>query len=171
MAANGLVGFTGSRSLAPQWAGPVAQVVAAVQAAGHGVAVGCAGGADLFVRQACPSARVFSVVSGQWGKSRGAFAARSQSMVRSVVGSGSGAALVGFVSAPCPAGVFPARQFSGKGSGSWGTLAYAAGQGLPVTVFWCASGSAQLPAWGAWLPVQLGGVSGWQLAPAQSGLF
>jgi hypothetical protein len=71
----------------------------------------------------------------------GRLASRSAALVSAVASSGSGAGLVGFVSSPCPPALIPsplpARCFSGRGpgSGSWGSLALAAGLRLPVVVF------------------------------------
>lgn len=167
-----LVGFCGSRSLPPRFVGAVASVVAAVLAAGRGVAVGCAGGADAFVRSACPSARVFSVASGAWGSGRGALAARSVACVRAVAASGPGAGWVGFVVSACPAGLAPSSSpsacFAGFGSGSWASCAFAAALGLPVAVFWCGPGPAVLPAsWGSWSSVASGPFAGgWLLLPS-----
>lgn len=167
-----LVGFCGSRSLPASCAGRVAAVVAAVLASGRGVAVGCAAGADALVRSAAgPSAVVFSVASGSFGRGRSAFARRSAALVAAVAASGPGAGLVAFVSAPCPAGLLPAaspsRAFAGLGSGSWASCALAAGVGLPVVVFWCGSGSfAPPPAWGSWSPLSSGPWAGaWLLSP------
>jgi hypothetical protein len=130
------------------------------------------------VRQAAPGAVVFAVSSGQWGSGRGAFAARSAALVRAVAASGPGAGLVGFVAGPCPAGIEPARSWraGSSASGSWSTVALAVGLGLPVVVFWCSSGPAQLPAWpgGAWAVAgPPGGVwaAGWRWVPGQLGLF
>jgi hypothetical protein len=160
----GCVGFSGSRS-------PGAESVAAVRVAlsrvapGAAVLVGCAAGVDAVVRAAVPPSRlqVFSV--GFAG--RGAFAARSAACVRAVAAAGG--CWVSFPSVPCPAGLLPAtsssRCFCGAGSGSWASLAFARGLGLPCLVFlpagvaapvgwglvalgrgwWVAEGAAQLP--------------------------
>lgn len=65
------------------------------------------------------------------------------------------APFIAFVTAPCPAGLRPASSskcFSGSGSGSWASLAYAAGLGRSVFIVWCGS-NVLLPAWpgGSWL--------------------
>jgi hypothetical protein len=142
-------------------------VVAGVVASGLGVAVGCAAGADAFVRSACLSASVF------YARSRSAahLARRSVALVRAVAASGPGAAMVGFPAGPCPVGVVPGpRWVSGFGSGTWASLALAAGLGLPVVVF-CPAGA--LPAsWGSWSPVASGPFAGgWLLCPAQPRLL
>ena len=170
-----LVGFCGSRSL-PASAGPlVSSVVGSVVASGRGVAVGCAAGADSLVRAACPGAQVFAVATGCWGAGPGAFAARSSALVRAVAASGPGAGFVGFVAGPCPGSVVRARSWrSGTAvSGSWSSLALAAGLGLPVVVF--AVGWAWRPrAWagGRWAPAGSGvWACGLRWVPAQLGLF
>ncbi len=172
-----MVGFTGSRALSPARSALVGRVVAAVLARGQAVAVGCAAGADQFVRQAAPEATVFAVASGRWGTGRAAYAARSAAMVRAVAASGPGAGLVGFVAGPCPAGIRPARSWRAGSppSGSWSTLALAAGLGLPLVVFWCGPGPAQLPAWpgGAWSAAAPAGLwaAGRRWVPAQPSLL
>jgi len=171
-----LVGFEGSRRLSPSFRPLVVRIVRGVLGQGRGVATGCAAGADALVRSAAgDQALVFSVASGQWGRGRAAFARRSAALVRAVVASGPGASFVAFVSAPCPAGIAPARSWrSGRPvSGSWSALALAAGLGLPVYVFWCGSGKPALPAaWGSWSPVAAGPFAGgWELGPAQLELF
>lgn len=66
-------------------------------------------------------------------------AGRSAALVFAVATSGPGACLVAFVRDPCPPHLRPTASasaaFSGHGSGSWGSLALAAGLGLPVVVF------------------------------------
>ncbi len=124
-----LVGFSGSRSSVPAVAGSVASLVSCA------VVVGCARGVDSFFRGAFPLARVFSVSA--FGSGRGAFAARSAAFVRALATGGG--VLVSFPSSPCPAGLLPSasssRAFCGSGSGSWASLAFAVGSGVPCFVF------------------------------------
>jgi hypothetical protein len=139
-------GFSGSRKWGKSPA-PLSLAAAAVPS-GSRVLVGCAAGVDEFFRSAFPSAEVFAVASGQWGVGRGAFAARSVACVRAVA-AGSGL-WVSFPSSPCPVGLVPSssqsRCFSGLGSGSWASLAFALGSGLPCLVF---LGSLPVPlGWG-----------------------
>jgi hypothetical protein len=148
------VGFSGSRSVVPPAA---SAVVPLVSGACCPVLVGCAPGVDAFFRGAFPSARVFSVVSGAFGRGRGAFAARSVAFVRAL---GSlGGLLVSFPAGACPAGLLPSvsssRAFSGGGSGSWASLAFAVGSGVSCLVF---LGSVPAP-------------SGWSLSPVGGGWF
>jgi hypothetical protein len=149
-------GFSGSRKWG-QSPAPLSAAAAAVPP-GSRVLVGCAGGVDAFFRSAFPDAQVFAVSSGQWGVGRGAFAARSVACVRAV--SAAGGLWVSFPSSPCPAGLVPSssqsRCFSGSGSGSWASLAFALGSDLPCAVF---LGSLPVPlAWGL-SPVP--GLPGW----------
>ncbi len=150
-AAPVVVGFSGSRRLSLSFAPAVAGVVGSVLAAGCSVVVGCAPGADAFVRSAALGALVFSVAA--FGSGRGAFAARSVALVRAVAAGGSGSGFVVFPSVPCPAGLSPSARssacFCGFGSGSWASAAFAAGLGLPLVVFPC--GFSGLPAWGHWV--------------------
>ena len=171
------VGFCGSRSLSPAYAPLVSAVVRRVAATGAPVVVGCAAGADQLVRAACPAASVLAVSSGAFGSGRGAFVARSVALVRQVVAAGG--VLVGFVSAACPAGIVPATSWrSGASvSGSWSSLALAAGLGAGVVVFWCGPGEPLLPAWGDWSaavdPFCVPAGHGWVCSPSavQSSLF
>lgn len=178
VARRAVVGFCGSRSLGPAWSPLVASVVASVLAAGRLVLVGDAAGADSFVRRAagplCAVARVSPAARSSLGPA--AFAARSVRLVRAVARRRffSGSAFVGFVSSPCPAGVLPARRWSSgsSASGSWSSLALAAGWGVPVFVFWCAPGPPALPSsWsGSWVPAAPSGVwcSAWRFVPSAS---
>ena len=122
-----LVGFSGSRSSVPAVASSVASLVSGR------VFVGCARGVDGFFRGCFPAAQVFRVSDS----SRGAFAARSVSFVQSLAASGG--VLVSFPSGACPVGLLPStsssRCFSGFGSGSWASLAFAVGRGVHCFVF------------------------------------
>lgn len=165
--AAAVVVFSGSRSLPVSAAPLVAAVVRSVLAAGRSVAVGCAAGADRYVRSAAPAAAVFRAAD----RSPAALAARSAACVRSAMGSGPGAGFVCFPSSPCPVGLSPAPRWpSGFGSGTWASAALAAGLGLPVVVFGEAS---WLPAaWGSWVSAGAGVWSGaWRLVPAARPLF
>jgi len=105
----------------------------------------------------------------------GRLAARSVALCRLVAGSAGsagGAPFVGFVAGACPAALVPARSsrrcFAGSGSGSWASLALAAGRGCAVSIFWCGAGAPVLPAWpgGAWVPCSAGWLAGsWSWVP------
>jgi hypothetical protein len=152
------VGFCGSRLLPSASFPLITSVVASVLHSGRRVAVGCASGADLAVRLAAPRARVFHASSFPDLPPTAALVARSSSLVSFVAHSGSGAAFVGFVSSgPCPDGLRPSASssacFAGFGSGSWASLAFAAGLRVPVLVFPIGWSPSLLPAsWGSWAP-------------------
>jgi len=123
------VAFSGSRSVVP---GAAASVVPFVSGR---VLVGCARGVDAAFRGFFPSASVFSASS--FGSGRGSFAARSVAVVRSVFAAGG--VFVSFPSGVCPSSLSPSpvssRAFSGSGSGSWASLAFAVGLGVPCVLF------------------------------------
>ncbi len=162
-------GFSGSRR-----GGVPVEVLSGVVAAvpvGSRVFVGCAAGVDEFFRGAFPGAEVFSVRSGAWGSGRGAFAGRSVALVRAVCSAGG--LWVSFPAAACPASLVPSavagRCFSGSGSGSWASLGFALGSGLPCLVF---LGAVPVPA--GWGLVPVVGCAGWFRSvpvPCQLSLF
>lgn len=140
------VGFSGSRSLSAGASAALSALLPSVPA-GVRVSVGCAAGADAAVRSwfgAAGSVLVFSVASGRFGSGRSAFARRSSRCVLSVAAGSRGLLVVVPVGA-CPAGVAPSRSFSGRGSGSWGSAAFALGRGRRVLV-WLPSG-VRPPLW------------------------
>ena len=159
-AALAVVGFSGGRRLSPAFRPLVSGVVARVLAAGRSVAVGCAAGADGFVRGAAPAARVFA--ASAFGSGRASFARRSSALVAAVAAGGPGSGLVVFPAAPCPPGLRPSSSvsacFCGLGSGSWASAALAAGLRVPLVVFPC--GFSALPLWGVWRPAGSGAWSG-----------
>jgi len=158
------VGFSGSRSPSPASLSALSSVAAFVPS-GAAVVVGCASGVDLSVRGLFPGAVVLSVGSGVFGSGRSAFARRSVAVVGRVASLGG--VWLSFPSSPCPSGLFPSssssRCFSGSGSGSWASLAFAVGSGVPCLVFLPPGVSAPswlVPSGGGWFssvpaPVQL----------------
>lgn len=151
-----VVGFSGTRSICRR--SPLfSEVSMACQLvpASSQVFVGCARGVDELARSAFPSARVFSVSSGCWGRGRGAFAGRSVAFVSSLVSSGGLLLSFPALGSVPAAGLVPSssssRCFSGGGSGSWASLAFAIGSGVPCFVF---LGSSAAPV-------------GWGLVPAE----
>lgn len=160
-----VVGFSGSRLSCPALVSAVSSVAAAVPSSAS-VFVGCARGVDELARSAFPEARVFAVSSGAWGSGRSAFARRSVAFVRAL--SSAGGVLV---SLPSPgsvpaAGLVPSssssRAFFGGGSGSWASLSFAVGLGVPCLVF---LGSSPAPAGWGLSPVS--GCPGWfEFVPA-----
>lgn len=129
------------------------------------ILVGCAKGIDEWVRQCFPC-EIFSVASGAWGRGRGAFAARSVAFVRSLASRGGLLLSFPALGSVPAAGLVPSssssRCFSGGGSGSWASLAFAIGSGVPCFVF---LGSGSAPA--GWGLVPAEGWDGWfEFAPA-----
>ncbi len=185
-----VVGFSGSRSGV---ATSVIEFAARLVSVGSAVVVGCARGVDESAltalrgfRASCPlagsrsrgdfelslspaSVSVLSVACGQWGFGRGAFAARSVACVRAV---GAGGLWVSFPASPCPVGLVPSplssRCFSGSGSGTWASLAFAIGSGVASLVF-----LGSLPCPPGWGLVPVSSAPGWFgfSAPRQLSLF
>ncbi|NMF84635.1 hypothetical protein [Nodosilinea sp. P-1105] len=161
------VGFSGSRR--PSAASLAAfGWLAGYVAPGAVVVTGCARGIDHAARQQFPSAQVFQ--ASAFGAGRGSFAARSVACVRAVAAAGG--LWVSFPATPCPGGVLPSakssKAFCGAGSGTWASLAFAVGSGVPCLVF-LPAGIAAPAGWGL---QSLGG--GWfHFAPAivQPSLF
>ena len=151
---SSVVGFSGSRSLVPP-AGLFAAVVAAVPSSAS-VVVGCARGLDLCARSAFPGSLVLSASS--FGSGRGAFARRSVAVVSSL-SSSPAPVFLSFPGVSCPPGLVPSSSssscFCGLGSGSWASLAFAVGSGVPCFV-WLPPGVSFPVSWSA---VWLGG--GW----------
>lgn len=149
-------GFSGSRRGVPP---SVLEQAAAAIPPGSRVLTGCAAGVDAYFRSRFPAAEVFSVASGRWGSGRGAFAGRSAACVRAVAAAGG--LWVSFPASPCPAGLLPSssqsRCFSGFAAGSWSSLAFALGSGVPCLVR-LPAGVAVPRGWGL-SPVA--GCSGW----------
>lgn len=152
-----IVGFSGHRSSCPPFA--VQQLVFGAVPASVSVAVGCARGLDSLVRSAFPSASVFRAAS--FGSGSSAFARRSVALVSSL-SSARFSVFVSFPAVACPAGLFPSSSsracFCGLGSGSWASLAFAVGSGVP-SFLWLPSGVLPPVGWGF---VALGG--GWFFA-------
>lgn len=170
------VAFSGARHLSSAYAPLVGQVASSCATAGVAVLVGCAAGADSYVRHAVPGAQVFSVASGLWGSGRPAYARRSSAMV-SALPRPHGILAV-FVSSACPSGLCPSASarscFCGMGSGSWASAALAAGLGARVVVFWCSSAPVALPSWpgGRWVMVSSGiFAGGWRFVRSQQKLI
>jgi hypothetical protein len=72
-------------------------------------------------------------------------AQRSAQMVRAIAHTPN-AKLIAFPDKPCPRGVKPLQTFSGKGSGTWGTVALAKYYGLAIEVVPLTDGW-ELPDW------------------------
>ena len=130
------------------------------------VVVGCARGVDAAVRSSVPCSRLRVFRASSFGAGPGAFAARSIACVRAVAGADD-ALWTAFPSRPCPVGLLPLSSlsscFSGFGSGTWASLAFALGSGLRCLVFLSPGVSA--PA--GWPLASVPGTrSWWHYAPA-----
>ena len=154
-------GFSGSRS------GVSTSVLASVVPlipARSSVFVGCARGVDEFFRSAFPSAAVFRASS--FGRGRSSFARRSVAVVRAVAAAGG--LWVAFPAGACPAGLLPSasssRAFCGLSAGTWSSLAFALGSGVPCLVF----SPAGVPA--GWGLSSVPGCPGWFGCGAALGL-
>lgn len=161
------VGFSGSRSPSPAASAALSALLPLVPS-GVRVSVGCARGVDSAVRSffgSSPSLLVFSVASGRFGSGRSAFARRSSRCVLSVA-AGSRGLLVVVPSGVCPAGVAPSRSFAGRGSGSFGSAAFALGRGRRV-LLWLPAGSRP-PVWAgvSWSLSSVGRGCWWLSVPA-----
>ena len=160
------VGFSGSRSVVP----PVLSgVLALVAGSSASVLVGCARGVDGAVRSGLPASRLYVFRASGFGSGRSAFARRSAAFVRALAAAGG--VLFSFPSGACPGGLLPSASssavFCGSGSGSWASLGFALGLGVPCFVF-----LGSVPAPRGWGLVSLGG--GWwrsSPAPVQLSLF
>ena len=145
-----VIGFSGSRHTIDPIAGELA---AAAVPAGAEVVTGCASGVDAFFRSRFPDARVLRV---DRSLGRAGFARRSIECVEAV----SSGLWVSFPSSACPGGLLPSaapgRCFSGSGSGSWASLAYAIGRGGAALVY-----LGSIPAPGGWGLVRVSGATGW----------
>lgn len=163
-----MIGFCGSRSLPGAYGRVVSPLVAALAGPGP-VAVGDAAGADALVRAASPGALVFRAA----GRDASALVARSCALVAAVASSPS-PVFVGFVEIGCPLGIAPGPSWrSGRpASGSWSSLALAAGRGVRVGVVFCAPLLVPPAAWGQWARQMVAGVPVWWLEPlVQPSLF
>lgn len=124
-----VIGITGSRSLHPsqvaswwfdEFAGDDFKIF-----------VGDAPGVDAWALAQFSDCQIFR----RSGNAKGDFARRSIALVDSLAAI-PGAVLVGFPDRATPPGLFPSpdssKCFCGLGSGTWATMAYAAGLGIPV---------------------------------------
>lgn len=123
-----VLGFSGSRSVVPPIIYSVFEKITDQR-----ILVGDAKGVDKAVRDYFPQAEVFEIKFC----SKGAFAERSIRLVQAIAQNQG--CLLSFPDQDCPAGLFPSEKsskcFSNKGSGTYATLAYAAGLNIPCFVF------------------------------------
>ena len=163
---NNITAFCGSRNLPSKYSNIISKIVQSVIDDGHDIVVGCADGADKMVRTAAPNATV--LYASDYGHSKSSFARRSQAVVKTAT-----IGMIGFTDKPCPNGIVPASSWrSGKPtSGTWSSLALAAGFDLTVTVYWCSDDDVDLPNWpsGQWTNIAK---NGWCWSPTvQHSLF
>lgn len=153
------VAFSGSRALTGDLGETVAKLARAAYRSGFPVLTGCAAGSDAFVRAAVPSAQVFEVASGLYGRGRAAYAKRSIAMVNAL-GELPYPILIAAPVGDCPEALSPSDKgrecFGGFGTGTWSSAAYALGSGIPVFL----PDGITPPHWGSWSPFMLAGVSG-----------
>lgn len=102
--------------------------------------VGDATGADNVIRQYLESMRLPVKIYKSEGKEPWQLAQRSKAMVDGCAKLGN-AKLIAFPNKPCPKGVKPQKNFCGKGSGTWGTIAYAKYLGLEIQICWLEPGT------------------------------
>jgi hypothetical protein len=118
---------TGPRKLTPEETAIALATLS--QVAADEYHIGDAAGLDAIARQTWQNATIHEVTHpGQ----RWAYAERSKKMVDAIAPQGT---LYAFPNKPCPSGCKPSAPFSGHGSGTWGTIAYAKRQGVNIEVF------------------------------------
>ena len=128
------IGFSGSRSPSSESKRALKELLNLVPKEIR-ISVGCAKGVDEIVRKYFKNSNslmVFSVASGRFGIGRSAFARRSSRCVLSVAKKG---LLVALPSSSAPDGVKVSKSFKGKGSGTWGSIAFALGHGRKVLIW------------------------------------
>lgn len=163
------VGVSGSRRPGPASLAALRAALGAVPS-GALVCTGCARGIDAATRRLVPTSRLRVFSAARSGLPvRAALAARSVACVRAVASAHSGVWL-SFPASACPPGLRPSSSssacFRGLGSGTWASLAFAVGLGLPAFVF--LPPGAPVPA--GW-PLQPAGSGWWVHRPPQLGLW
>lgn len=155
-------GFSGSRSVVSPGCSVLSGLLRGRSFSG---VVGCARGVDSFFASAFPSLSVVSASS--FGSGRSSFARRSVAVVSRVASAGG--LWCSFPASSCPSGLVPSgvssRCFAGFSSGSWSSLAFAAGSGCACLVF-LPAGLVFPLGWSLFGFSSLGG--GWWFCPASS---
>ncbi len=140
-----IIAVTGSRELPESHAALVAFCLRDAEM----IVTGDADGADAYARNALKAGQrmqVYSVASYPHLNRPAALAQRSIEMVKNLEQYRASAALVGFPIRPCPAEIKrPLRSWQACGSGTWSTLAMAAGRGVRIVVY--RFGDMFLPVW------------------------
>lgn len=165
-----IIGVTGSRDLP----GSHAAIVAAAVRSADTIMVGDADGADCFARRAAkPNQELVVFVTSNDAKlpRPAALAQRSMEMVKNLESYRACSVLIGFPIHQCPAEIKrPLRSWQSCGSGTWSTLAMAAGRGIRVVVY--RFGEMFLPVWPSCTWVKSTEFPGaWELEIQQTSLF
>jgi hypothetical protein len=134
------IAFTGSRKLEPSQTRIIEERIEELKKGIAQYHVGDARGVDAVVRNSL-RCQVYQAE----GRQPWQLAQRSAQMVRAIANSPN-AKLIAFPNKPCPKGVKPSKTFSGKGSGTWGTVALAKYHGLAIEVVPLTDGW-ELPDW------------------------
>ena len=134
------IAFTGSRKLEPSQTRIIEERIEELKKGIAQYHVGDARGVDAVVRNSL-RCQVYQAE----GRQPWQLAQRSAQMVRAIANSPN-AKLIAFPNKPCPEGVKPSKSFSGKGSGTWGTVALAKYHGLAIEVVPLTDGW-ELPDW------------------------
>ncbi len=131
--------FSGARKLTPTQRDRAQAILTTITIPSQQWHVGDAAGLDALVRDYNPEATVHRIQGNQsWH-----FAERSQRMIDAV---GAGGVVYAFPNKPCPPQCSPNQPFSGHGSGTWGTIAYAKKKGLEVELH-PLTANAKTPDW------------------------
>lgn len=135
------IAFSGSRDGCPE---SLIQSIATKIPPSTQILVGCARGVDAQVRAIYPDALIYRATDYEAETWPAKLAMRSAAMVADIRGDGS--CLIAIPMKPCPPKVKPCTIWQpSSGSGTWGTIALAAGLGVP-TVFHLPLGMAA-PDW------------------------
>lgn len=146
---RGKIAFTGPRKIDPREQTIIYRFLNGLQSEGKDWYVGDAEGLDDFVRRAHKYYRDeknlgdlqrFFVSERERGN-KYAYAKRSTAMIDAA----KGGTLIAFPNKPCPEKCTPSTPFSGHGSGTWGTVAYAKKLGLEIQIVKLAD--IDLPTW------------------------
>jgi|ERR687885_121537 hypothetical protein len=135
--------YTGPRTISYEQGLKIEQKLA--EGLGESWHVGDAAGADAVVRRYLESCGLPVKLYRAEGKQPWQLAQRSKAMVDGCAKLGN-AKLIAYPNKPCPAGVKPGKNFAGKGSGTWGTIAYAKYLGLEIEICWLMPGLTE-PDW------------------------
>lgn len=149
------VAFSGGRQFPRGVSAQLPAAIASCVPHSSRVVVGCARGVDEVFRGLFPQANVF--YASDFGAGRSSFARRSVAVVGQL---GEGDIFISLPNKECPIlmpSASSSRCFSGSGSGSWATLAYAIGRDVPAAVY--LGGRLRCPA--GWSLRSVGG--GWFL--------